>query len=123
MHTDDEVREFFASVVLPTRDVWVAEADGALVGVLVLEGDWVDHLYIVPEWTGHGLGARFLDLAKQERPAGLQLWAFQSNERALRFYERHGFVAMETTDGDNEEGEPDVRYVWNVAGGSGDRAG
>ena len=42
----------------------------------------------------------------------MQLWAFQSNTGALRFYERHGFVAVEETDGDNEERAPDVRMVW-----------
>ena len=59
-----------------------------------------------------GLGARLVEVAKERFPAGLQLWAFQSNAGALRFYERHGFTAVEWTDGDNEEGEPDVRMVW-----------
>ena len=36
--------------------------------------------------------------------------------RGLRFYERHGFTAVEWTDGDNEEGEPDVRMVWRRPG-------
>ena len=31
---------------------------------------------------------------------------------AARFYERHGFAALETTDGANEEGAPDVHYRW-----------
>jgi ribosomal protein S18 acetylase RimI-like enzyme len=51
-------------------------------------------------------------LARQRQPEGLQLWAFQSNARARRFYERHGFEAVEFTDGNgNEERWPDVRYV------------
>ena len=45
----------------------------------------------------------------------MQLWAFQSNTGALRFYERHGFVAVEETDGDNEEGAPDLRMRWTPA--------
>jgi hypothetical protein len=41
------------------------------------------------------------------------LWTFQANAPARRFYERHGFGAVEFGDGSgNEEGEPDVRYVW-----------
>jgi hypothetical protein len=36
---------------------------------------------------------------------------------ARRFYERHGFVAVEHTDGaGNEEREPDVRFLWRPAG-------
>ena len=98
--------------MLPTRDVWVADSDGALVAMMVLEGDWIDQLYVDPAVTGRGLGSELVDLAKTQRPEGLQLWAFQSNVRALRFYERQGFVATRTTDGDNEEGAPDVHYAW-----------
>jgi hypothetical protein len=63
--------------------------------------------------TGIGLGARLVDLAKSRRPAGLQLWRFVTNIGARRFYERHGFVVAEVTDGSgNEENEPDVRFIW-----------
>ena len=51
-------------------------------------------------------------LARQRQPGQLQLWAFQSNAGGRRFYERHGFAAVEFTDGaGNEERWPDVRYV------------
>ena len=46
-------------------------------------------------------------------PDGFSLWTFQKNEGARRFYERHGFDAVELTDGSgNMEREPDVRYAW-----------
>jgi hypothetical protein len=52
-------------------------------------------------------------LAKQRSPAELQLWTFQVNAGARRFYERHGFVPVELTDGaTNQERQPDVRYRW-----------
>jgi GNAT superfamily N-acetyltransferase len=112
VHSDDEVRAWFREVVLPSREVWVAETGATIVALLVLDGDWVDQLYVEPGWTGRGVGSRLLGLAKDQRPAGLSLWAFQSNLGARRFYERHGFVATKTTDGDNEEGAPDVLYEW-----------
>ena len=114
VHDDADVRQWFASVVFAQREVWVAEADEeTIVGLLVLEGDWVDQLYLEPSWTGRGVGSELIELAKRQRPDGLQLWAFQSNTGALRFYERHGFVAVEQTDGStNEERSPDVRYAW-----------
>ena len=92
VHSDEDVRGWFATVVLPTREVWVADVDDEVVALLVLEDDWVDQLYVDPDWTGRGLGTRLLDVAKAERPAGLDLWAFQSNTGARRFYERHGFT-------------------------------
>ena len=46
---------------------------------------------------------------------GLELWTFQINATAQRFYERHGFVAVDRTDGSaNEEREPDIRYRWRA---------
>lgn len=49
----------------------------------------------------------------------LQLWAFQRNLRAIKFYERHGFRLVRETDGSgNEEREPDALYAWNRGGDS-----
>ena len=111
----DEVRDYFRDVVVPFRETWVADAgyrDG-IVGVMVLSDDQLSQLYLAPDWRGRGLGDRFVGLAKERSPQGLTLWTFQVNKPAHRFYERHGFVAVEYTDGSgNEEREPDVRYVW-----------
>ena len=100
--------------VMAEQETWVAVAgDGTVLGLMVLDGDWIEQLYLDPAWTGHGLGAQFVELAKQRRPGGLQLWTFVSNARAQRFYERHGFTVEERTNGSgNEEKAPDLRYVW-----------
>ncbi|AIR97810.1 GNAT family N-acetyltransferase [Streptomyces glaucescens] len=112
-HSDDEVRDWFRRVVVPRHETWVAEAADGLTGVMVLAGAELSQLYLDPGWRGRGLGDRFVALAKERRPEGLELWTFQVNGPARRFYERHGFVAAEWTDGSgNEEREPDVRYVW-----------
>ena len=113
VHPDEEVRQWFRDVVLPTRDVWVAvEPTDRIIAVMVLEPGWLDQLHVDPPWFGQGLGSALVDRAKHEQPAGLDLWVFASNTGARRFYERHDFVAIAGTDGDNEEGEPDVRYRW-----------
>ena len=115
VHSDADVREWFASHVVGEAELWVAEdATGKLTAVLVLDGPWVDQLYVEPTMTGRGIGAGLLNLAKRKRPDGLRLWTFASNSRAQRFYERHGFVATRRTDGrDNEERAPDILYVWD----------
>ena len=113
IHTEEDVRAFFSTAVLPSKEVWVMDrARVGIVALLVLDGGWVEHLHVDPEWTGHGLGSRLVDLAKERHPDGLDLWTFQSNVGARRFYERHGFVNVAMTDGDNEEGVPDVHYRW-----------
>ncbi|MET0903306.1 MAG: GNAT family N-acetyltransferase [Acidimicrobiales bacterium] len=112
VHPLDDVHLYFATVLLPQRDIWLAVEEADVIGFLVLEPGWVDHLYLEPHRTGEGIGSQLLDHAKTVQPDGLDLWAFRSNTGARRFYERHGFTAVAFTEGDNEEGEPDVRYHW-----------
>lgn len=109
-----EVRAWFAGWDLSVRETWVAQgAEGALVGYAVLEGDWLDSLYVAPEASGQGIGSALLDLVKQLRPSGFGLWVFESNHPARRFYRRHALVELERTDGaDNEERSPDLRLAW-----------
>ena len=112
-HTPDEVRGWVADDLLPTAETWVAVAGDELAGFVSLREAFLDQLYIAPSWTGRRVGSRLVELAKQRRPAGLELFTFQVNDGARRFYERHGFVAVWFGDGsENEEGQPDVRYAW-----------
>ena len=115
-HTPDEVRGWVASHLVPTTETWVAVADPEVVGFLSLGEAVVEQLYVAPGWTGHGIGGRLMGLAKQRRPSGLELYTFQVNDGARRFYERHGFSAVWFGDGsENEERQPDVRYAWRPA--------
>ena len=112
-HPDDEVRRWVREELVVRADTWVAATGGAVVGVMALSPGWIDQLYLDPDARGQGIGDRFVALARQRQPGGLQLWTFQVNGPARRFYERHGFVAVERTDGSgNQEREPDVRYRW-----------
>lgn len=113
LHTLAEHRAWFARA-LDERDAWVFESGGgAIAGFLVLGEETLDYLYLEPSARGRGIGAALLDHAKARRPGGFELWTFQRNRAARRFYERHGCVAVRCTDGTgNEEREPDVLYRW-----------
>jgi len=113
VHADREVRRWMADEIVGRTDMWVAEVDGTIVALMVLDGGWIEHLYLDPSWMGRGLGDKLMQLAKERSSEGLQLWTFQVNEPARRFYERHGFVVEELTEGaGNEERAPDARYRW-----------
>lgn len=110
-HSDDEVRDWVAEVLLPGCEVWVAIEPSELAGMMALDGDWVEQLYISPEHQRRGHGSRLLELAKRQRRS-LELWTFVSNVEAQRFYEAHGFARSGPVSADNEEHAPAVRYRW-----------
>ncbi len=110
-YTPAEDRVFFRDQVFPRHDVWGA-IDGGIVGFIAFGHGWVEQLYILPARQGCGWGGALLQVAKQFSTS-LQLWTFRRNALARRFYEKHGFQAVEETDGSrNEEREPDVLYRW-----------
>lgn len=114
-HSDDEVREWVRDRLIPEHEVWVADENGAVVALLALGPGWIEHLYVAPDRLGEGIGRRLVAHAKQRQPGGLELWTFQVNARARRFYEANGFEALELTDGSgNQERQPDVRYAWRL---------
>ena len=112
LHTIDEAIGWMGGTVLPNNKAWVAEADGEIAGYIVFTDDWINQLYVHPDRHGQGFGAALLAhvLAAGARR---QLWTFQQNARARRFYEARGFRPIRFTDGeDNEEKTPDVLYLW-----------
>jgi GNAT superfamily N-acetyltransferase len=112
-HTPEEDAAFFTDVVFDQCQVWGGFADG-LQGFVAFRDGWIDHLYVAPASQGRGIGSHLLGLAV-ERQSEVRLWTFQRNAGARAFYEKRGFVAVETTDGArNEEREPDVLYRWRA---------
>lgn len=114
-HPEADVVEWVTRVLVPSGQVTVAVLGDAVVGVLALSSGegchWIDQLYLHPKHVGRGIGTRLLAHAMASAPRPLRLYTFQQNEGARRFYERHGFVALQFSDGSaNEERCPDVLY-------------
>jgi len=99
---------------MTTQEVWLALDGSTIEAVLVLVPGWIEQLYVDPARTGQGIGSALVDHAKAVGTGELQLWTFAANTGAQRFYERHGFREVTRTDGDNEEGAPDIQYRWRV---------
>ncbi|MGZ8361009.1 MAG: GNAT family N-acetyltransferase [Allosphingosinicella sp.] len=112
LHTAEDDRAYYRDCVFAECEILGAFDGDTLLGYLAWSPGWIDHLYVDPAHHGHGIGGQLLERV-QSRVDDIQLWTFQVNRGARRFYERHDFLAEEFTDGrDNDEQTPDVRYRW-----------
>jgi putative acetyltransferase len=90
----------------------VFEADVLLGFITVnpMNGD-IDQLCVARRAQGRGLAARLIAAARRLSPQGLELTVNLDNDRALRVYERAGFVRG--AQGTNPmSGLPTVRMRW-----------
>ncbi|MEO0915809.1 MAG: GNAT family N-acetyltransferase, partial [Pseudomonadota bacterium] len=110
VHTREEVTAFYQDFVFQKREVWVT--GDPIDGYIGLNPETGEVTTLYTATPGQGVGKVLLDHAKQGRST-LQLWTFQANDGARRFYVREGFREVEFTEGDNEEGLPDVRLRWD----------
>jgi len=87
-------------VILASREAWLAERDGRLDGVLILE-ERADHLLIwsiavTPDMQGKGVGGALLGQAEaRARAKGLGTLCLYTGEPLagnIAWYERHGYV-------------------------------
>jgi putative acetyltransferase len=105
LHTIEDYRWFIANVTLKECEVTVVEDQSGIVAFLAGQNEEVRLLYTHPDQIGMGAGSQLI--------GALELWCFQANTRARRFYEARGFRAIRFTDGtNNEERTPDIRYRW-----------
>jgi GNAT superfamily N-acetyltransferase len=109
----EHVRPRLGRWFLDRAELWVVQEEERIVGFAGLSGSELTHLYTDPSAQNRGVGRTLLDHVKNLRPERLELWVFQKNEGARRFYERQGFVLVRLTDGArNIEREPDALYEW-----------
>src|SRR5712691_5906364 len=116
LHTVAEDRRFIANVIFENCELITAEDDSGIVSFLARHGKEVRLLHTRPDRIGCGAGTQLIAAAKNSGVDALELWCFQANTRARRFYEERGFRAICFTDGGhNEEKTPDIRYRWERA--------
>jgi putative acetyltransferase len=87
-------RERWRQELVPVADVVVAEQNGALAGFVTVDPKtlYLDQIVVAPEAWGSDIAAALLKEAKRLSPRGLELMVNKDNARAIRFYEKHGFV-------------------------------
>jgi GNAT superfamily N-acetyltransferase len=88
---DELEREIAAGVAF-----WGHEQDGALLGVMGLQGvrdvDLIRHAYVVPGIQRRGIGGSLLVHLRSLSTRRMLIGTWAAADWAIRFYQRHGFV-------------------------------
>jgi putative acetyltransferase len=106
-------RERWRNELVATANIVVAESGGRLVGFVTVDPrtGYLDQIVVAPEAWGSPLGGALLAEAKRLSPAGLDLAVNADNPRAIRFYEKQGFVVT-GSDVNPRSGAPINKMAW-----------
>lgn len=92
---DAERARWSSDLNSPEITVLVADLDGDLVGVAVIDGITLERLFVAPDQWGKGVGTllhdEVVDLLRQQGRTRCELWVLEENHEARRFYENRGW--------------------------------
>lgn len=108
-------RKRWREELVPQASIVVAESGGAMAGFVTVDpsNGYLDQIVAAPEHWGGALAATLLDEAKRISPSRLDLLVNKDNARAIRFYEKHGFVYA-GDDVNPVSGRPVNRMQWRA---------
>ena len=108
-----EDQNYFQTHILKENEIWVVEVYDRPVAFMAMNKDFIDQLYIHPDYWRQGIGQSLLEFARERSPEHLWLYTLQVNVNARAFYEKNGFVAKKFGVSPPPESEPDVEYHWH----------
>jgi putative acetyltransferase len=105
-------RERWRSELVPNAAIIVAEQTGLLVGFVTIDTrTYLDQLVVAPALWGSKLADALVDEAKRLSPDCITLLVNEDNARAVRFYQRNGFVDA-GKDVNPTSGRPVLKMEW-----------
>jgi putative acetyltransferase len=105
-------RERWRGELVPNAAIIVAEQADALIGFVTIDASgYLDQLVVVPDHWGSELADALVNEAKRLSPDRITLLVNNDNLRAIRFYERNGFVRA-GDDVNPTSGRPVLRMEW-----------
>jgi putative acetyltransferase len=86
-------RKRWRKELVPSTRIVLAEIGGALAGFVTIDPKtkYLDQIVVAPEQWGSGVALALLEEAKRLSPRGVDLHVNKDNDRAIGFYEKHGF--------------------------------
>jgi putative acetyltransferase len=107
-------RERWRGELVPNAAIMVAEQAGELVGFVTIDPKgYLDQLVVIPDRWGSELATMLVNEAKRLSPDRITLLVNTDNARAIRFYERNGFVHA-GGDVNPTSGKPVLRMEWTA---------
>jgi putative acetyltransferase len=105
-------RERWRTELVPNAAIMVAEQAGALIGFVTIDASgYLDQLVVASDRWGSEVAGALVDEAKRLAPDGITLLVNKDNARAIRFYERNGFVHA-GEDVNPTSGRPVKKMAW-----------
>ena len=75
-------------------EIWVTELDGTVAGWGAIRGDYLEGLYVAPEFAGRGVGEELLGMLEGlMRERGVPQVRAEASTNAVNFYLRRGYGA------------------------------
>jgi putative acetyltransferase len=73
-------------------EIWIAESNDTILGWIAFLGDYLDGLYIKPQFADQGIGTELLNLVERlMRQRGIKAIRLEASLNAEQFYLRRGF--------------------------------
>lgn len=107
-----EDQNYFQNHILKDNKVWVLELENHPIAFMAMKNEFIDQLYVHPDYWRKGIGNLLLQHAHKQSPEHLWLYTLQVNTNARAFYEKNGFIAEKLGVSPPPENEPDVEYHW-----------
>ncbi|MBI4273325.1 MAG: GNAT family N-acetyltransferase [Rhizobiales bacterium] len=109
-------RERWEQEIVPHATIIIADFEGQVIGFVTIDQrkGYLDQIVVMPKAWGSQLGAALMAEAKRLSPQAIYLHVNQDNKRAIRFYQKHGFVIM-SEDVNRRSGLPVYSMLWKGA--------
>ncbi len=101
----EKVKEMFGQA-----EIYVYESGQDIQGFVGLNKDYIAGIFVRKNIQSNGIGKQLLDYVKTIKNQ-LELSVYEKNIRAVKFYEREGFV-IQSTGKDSHTGEKEYTMSW-----------
>jgi putative acetyltransferase len=105
-------RQRWRKELVPKAAIIVAQQADPLIGFVTIDATgYLDQLVVAPDHWGSALADTLVNEAKRLSPDGITLRVNTDNTRAIRFYQRNGFVHV-GEDVNPTSGRPVLKMAW-----------